>query len=179
MWIVVGAALALLSPRIAAQSQADSVLAKGITALHLFEYEQANELFRQARQLNPELALAYWGEAMTYHQTLWGHEDVEAGRQALARIGPTSTAGAATSRTPRDQGLLDAAAVLFGEGDRSARRQQYAEAMGRLHARDPEDPDVASLYALALLGTMSRSLIGTADAHEGHSQALAGSETQK
>ncbi len=51
--------------------------------------------------------------------------------------------------------------------------------MGRLHARDPEDPDVASLYALALLGTMSRSLIGTADAHEGHSQALAGSETQK
>src|SRR4029077_18268776 len=46
-------------------------------------------------------------------------------------------------------------------------------------AQNPEDPDVASLYALALLGTMSRSLIGTADAHEGHSQALAGSETQK
>ena len=116
---------------------------------------------------------------MTYHQTLWGHEDVEAGRQALARLGPTAAAGEAKSRTPRDQGLLDAAGVLFGEGDRSARRQQYAEAMGRLHARDPEDPDVASLYALALLGTMSRSLIGTADAHEGHSQALAGSDTQK
>ena len=103
----------------------------------MFEYEQANELFRQARQLNPELALAYWGEAMTYHQTLWGHEDVEAGRQALARLGPTAAAGEAGSRTPRDQGLLDAAAVLFGEGDGSARRQQYAEAMGRLYARDP------------------------------------------
>jgi hypothetical protein len=51
--------------------------------------------------------------------------------------------------------------------------------MGRLYARDPQDPDVASLYALALLGTMSRSLIGTADAHEGHSQGLAGSDTQK
>jgi tetratricopeptide (TPR) repeat protein len=179
MGMVLGATLALLNPRPAAQSQAESVLARGITALHLFEYEQANELFRQARQLNPELALAYWGEAMTYHQTLWGHEDVEAGRQALARLGPTVAAGEAKSRTPRDQGLLDAAAVLFGDGDRSVRRQEYAEAMGRLYARDPEEPDVASLYALSLLGTMSRSLIGTADAHEGHSQALAGSETQK
>jgi tetratricopeptide (TPR) repeat protein len=37
---------------------------------------------------------------------------------------------------------------------------------------------VASLYALALLGTMSRSLIGYVDTHEGHSQMLAGSETQ-
>jgi len=50
--------------------------------------------------------------------------------------------------------------------------------MGRLYARDPGDADVASLYALALLGTMSRGLIGTADAHEGHSAALAGSDTQ-
>jgi len=177
--MVIGAMLALLNPRPAAQSQAESLLARGITALHLFEYEQANDLFRQARQLNPALALAYWGEAMTYHQTLWGHEDVEAGRQALARLGPAAAPGEAGARTARDQGLLAAAAVLFGEGDRSARRQQYAEAMGRLHAQDPEDPDIASLYALALLGTMNRSLIGTADAHEGHSQALAGSDIQK
>jgi len=177
--MAVGATLALLTLRPAAQSQAESVLTKGITALHLFEYEQANELFRQARQLNPELALAYWGEALTYHQTLWGHEDVQAGRQALARFPRTTATGDARAGTPRDQGLLAAAEVLFGEGDRSARRLQYAEAMGRLHARDPEDPDIASLYALALLGTMSRSLIGTADAHEGHSEALAGSDTQK
>ncbi len=50
--------------------------------------------------------------------------------------------------------------------------------MAGLYARDPADPDVASLYALALLGTMSRSLIGYVDAHEGHSSSLAGSETQ-
>jgi hypothetical protein len=63
--MVIGATLALLNLRPAAQSQAESLLTRGITALHLFEYEQANELFRQARQLNPELALASWGEAMT------------------------------------------------------------------------------------------------------------------
>lgn len=50
--------------------------------------------------------------------------------------------------------------------------------MGRLYARLPDDADVASFYALALLGTMSRSLIGYVDAHEGHNQTLAGSEVQ-
>jgi tetratricopeptide (TPR) repeat protein len=73
-----------------------------------------------------------------------------------------------------------------------------------LHVREPDDPDVASLYALALLGTMSRSLIGYVDtstsnaenaeaaetgqtlrslralrsSHDGHSQTLAGSAIQ-
>ena len=107
--MVLGATLALLDPVDQPPSRRPNPCSpRGITALHLFEYEQANELFRQARQLNPELALAYWGEAMTYHQTLWGHEDVEAGRQALARLGPTAAAGEAKSRTARDQGLLDA-----------------------------------------------------------------------
>src|SRR5437867_555024 len=152
---------------------------RGLTALHSFEYEDANEAFQQARQIDADFALAYWGEAMTYHQTLWGHEDLEAGRQALARLGPTAAGRAAKARTPRDQGLLAAADLLFGEGDGATRRHLYAEAMGRLSAREPDDPDLASLYSLALLGTMTRSLIGTADAHEGHSQALAGSDTQK
>src|SRR4029078_8385057 len=103
--MVLGAMLALLNPRPAAQSQAESLLARGITALHLFEYEQSNDLFRQARQLNPALALAYWREAMTYHQTLWGHEDVEAGRQALARLGPAGGPGAARGGAGRERGL--------------------------------------------------------------------------
>ena len=61
----------------------------------------------------------------------------------------------------------------------TTRRRSVRGRDGRsCYAQEPDDPDVASLYALALLGTMSRSLIGYADAHEGHSQALAGSEIQ-
>ena len=74
--------------------------------------------------------------------------------------------------------LLAAVEALFDAGDAATRRRRYADAMGQLAAREPDDPDVASFYALALLGTMSRSLIGYVDSHEGHSQALAGSDTQ-
>jgi tetratricopeptide (TPR) repeat protein len=153
-------------------------LSRGVAALHAFEYEDANDAFAEARRLDPGLAMAYWGEAMTYHQTLWRNENVQSAREALARLGPTRTARIARTTDPKEQGYLAAVESLFGEGDAATRRRGYAEAMGRLHAIDPDDPDVAAFYALALLGTMSRSLIGTADAHEGHSQALAGSEIQ-
>src|SRR5262249_10878657 len=55
---------------------------------------------------------------------------------------------------------------------------KYADAMARLYERNADDPDLAALYALALLGTVSRSLIGYEDAREGHVHGLAGSPAQ-
>jgi hypothetical protein len=161
-----------------AQTGAEPAYLRGITALHQFEYEDANEAFLQARRINPSFVMAYWGEAMTYNQTLWRNEDVQAGRQALARLGITPAARRAKSTNPREQGFLGAVDVLFADGDTETRHRRYADEMARLYERFPDDADVASFYALALLGTMSRGLIGHLDAHEGHSQALAGSDTQ-
>ena len=148
-------------------------------ALHNFEYEEANEAFRQARTLDPGFALAYWGEAMTYYQVLWRNENVAAAQRALADLAPTASARAAKAGSARDKGLLAAAEILFGEGDPAARHTRYAEAMAGLSASYPDDPDIASLYALALMGTMSRSLIGSGGAHEVHQPGLAGSDVQR
>jgi tetratricopeptide (TPR) repeat protein len=167
-----------LDGRVAAQERGEP-LVRGLIALHYFEYEEANEAFREARVKDPASVMACWGEAMTYHQTLWRNENVGSARQALARLGPTPAARAAKARTPKELMLLTTAETLFGDGDAPTRQRRYADAMGQLYAREPDDPDVASLYALALLGTMSRSLIGYVDAHEGHSQTLAGSDTQR
>lgn len=157
-------------------AEARTAYESGLAALHSFEYEDANEAFVRARQTDPSLALAYWGEAMTYHQTLWGHEDVAAGRRALDSPA-AKRARAAASTSAADREWLAAADVLFGEGDGPTRRTRYADAMRRLFERHPDDPEAAAFYALSLLGTMSRSLIGT-DSHEGHSEGLAGSEVQ-
>lgn len=175
-------AAALLIFGIAASAGAQSPQAeflRGVVALHHFEYEEANEAFVRVQKAHPGFAMAYWGEAMTYHQTLWRNENLVAGRQALTRLGATPAARAAKTSIPKEQALLDAVGALFGEGDATTRRRAYADAMGALYAGHPDDPDVASFYALALLGTMSRSLIGYVDAHEGHSTSLAGSDTQQ
>jgi tetratricopeptide (TPR) repeat protein len=158
--------------------QAQAEFVRGVAALHNFEYEEANEAFLKAQQIEPGFAMAYWGEAMTYHQTLWRNEDVAAGRRILARLGPTPAARAARAPTERERAFLAAVDVLFGAGDGAERRTRYAQAMGEMHARMPDDPEVATFYALALLGTMARGLEGSMDAHEGHSATLAGSETQ-
>jgi tetratricopeptide (TPR) repeat protein len=151
---------------------------RGVAALHNFEYEEANEAFVKAQQIEPGFAMAYWGEAMTYHQTLWRNEDVAAGRRILARLGPTPAARAARAPSERERSFLAAVDVLFGTGDAAERRTRYAQALGEMYARLPDDAEVATFYALALLGTMARGLDGSADAHEGHSATLAGSETQ-
>jgi tetratricopeptide (TPR) repeat protein len=155
---------------------AETAVAAGLVALHNFEYEEANAAFVRARELAPALPLAYWGEALTWHQSLWGAEDVAAGRRALERLPPAAARAAAV--VPRTAGLLAAARVLFGEGTATERRQRYASAMATLAAAHPDDPDIAALHALALLGTTTRSLVGGPEAHEGHSPALAGSRVQ-
>jgi tetratricopeptide (TPR) repeat protein len=159
-----------------ASAQSQPSFLRGLTALHNFEYEDANEAFVQARTIDPALVMAYWGEAMTYNQTLWRRENVQAAREALAQLGPTAAVRAARVTDPKEKALLGAVEILFGPGDAAARHQQYVGAMARIHTEFPDDPDVTAFYALALLGTMSRSLIGDTDAHD---RALAGSDTQK
>jgi tetratricopeptide (TPR) repeat protein len=155
---------------------AAAVFGRGLTALHNFEYEQSLENFRKARSLDPSFALAYWGEALTYWQTLWRNENLAAGRQALADLAPTPAGRLAKARTSRDKALIAAADELFGDGDADTRHRRYLEAMKAAASNYPDDPDVVSLYALARLGTMSRSLIGFGDAHD---ERLAGSELQR
>ena len=167
--INVGIAIALSVSLLARRGEslaafdAQTIFLRGMTALHSFEYEEANEAFGQARRLDPGLVMAYWGEAMTYNQTLWRNENVQAAREALARLGPTPAARSAKTADPKEQGYLAAAEALFADGDAATRQRRHADAMGRLYTRYPDDPDIASLYALALLGTMSRSLIGYVD----------------
>jgi len=169
---------AALSAQLAAAPTAATEFRAGLVSLHNFEYEEANAAFLRAQQIDRDFAMAYWGEAMTYHQILWQNEDLAAGRRVLVRLAPTPEARAAKVATERDRGLLAAADALFGSGDVVARRAAYAQAMAGLYERLPADPDIAAFYALALLGTMARGLAGAADAHEGHSTALAGSVTQ-
>ena len=106
-----------LSPFVAAQDP-HAEFRRGVAALHNFEYEDANAAFQRTSRSNPGFAMAYWGEAMTYHQTLWRNEDVAAAR---ARPGPPrADAGRARGRRPRrrrNAALLAAVERLFGDGD--------------------------------------------------------------
>jgi len=126
---------------------------RGLALLHNFEYGDAALAFREAQKADPQFAMAYWGEAMTYNHAVWMEQDATAARAALQRLAPTPQARAALARTPREAGWLHAVETLYGEGTKAERDFRYSDEMAELHRRFPDDIDATAFYALSLLGT--------------------------
>lgn len=129
---------------------------RGVAWLHNFGYEDAIEAFRAAQKLDPQFVLAYWGEALSFSQPLWGHEDVAQGRAALAKLAATPAARAAKAKTPRERGYLAAVETLYGTGDKRTRDTAYLAAMTSLAAAHPADDEAQLFRALAMLATLPR-----------------------
>jgi tetratricopeptide (TPR) repeat protein len=136
---------------------------RGVLLLHSFEYDDAIAAFREAERIDPNFALAYWGEALSYNQPLWYHEEVGKARAALARLAPSPAARQARAPTAREKGYLDAVERLFGlrGGDlgvsdvsKAARDQAYCDRMAALSSANPADDEAAAFYALSLLATI-------------------------
>src|SRR5213592_1360848 len=67
---------------------------RGLALLHNFEYPAAAESFAAAQKIDPDFAMAYWGEAMTQTHPIWYQQDLEAARAILKRLGESPAARA-------------------------------------------------------------------------------------
>ncbi|MDX1576991.1 MAG: hypothetical protein R3266_00835 [Gemmatimonadota bacterium] len=124
----------------------------GVLLLHSFEYERAAEAFRRAQAIDPDFALAYWGEAMTHNHPVWNEKDAAAAREALSRLAPTAERRLAQAPTDREKGYLAAVDVLYGDGAKARLDTLYAIEMEKLADAHPDDLEAQTFYALALLG---------------------------
>jgi tetratricopeptide (TPR) repeat protein len=132
-------------------SAADS-FEKGMLLLHNFEYEDAAELFIAAQEKEPSLALAYWGEAMTYDHPVWGDLDIEKARAALRKFGASPEERIAKAKTTLEKDFIQSANILFGEGSKPDRQKKYSEFLGALHKKYPGNIEVSAFYCVSLLG---------------------------
>ncbi len=128
---------------------------EGVKDLHSFEFDEAAEAFHKAQQIDPNFALAYWGEAMSYNHPLWAQQDLPAAKKALERLAPTLEGRLAKAPTDKEKAYLEAVNQLFyAPGDKLARDNAYSDAMARMYDRWPDDHEVDIFYALSLLGTV-------------------------
>src|SRR5260370_26325550 len=128
---------------------------EGVKALHSCEFDEAAEAFHQAQQIDPNFALAYWGEAMSYNHPLWAQLDLPAARKALERLAPTLEGRVVKAHTDKEKAYLEAVNELFyAPGDKLARDNAYSDAMARRYERWPNDNEVSIFYALSLLGSV-------------------------
>lgn len=124
----------------------------GLAQLHNFEYASAAQDFRRAEAIDPDFAMAYWGEAMTFNHAVWNQQDRTAAVTVLNRLGLTAEARLLKAGTEREKDYLRSLDILYGEGAKQARDVAYADALERLHAKYPDDVDASAFYALAILG---------------------------
>ena len=142
-------------------AEAQQHFLRGVATLHSFGWKQARTAFQQAQAVDPDFAMAYWGEAMTYNHPLIAEFDLETPRVVLSKLGSTSEERIAAAPTDREKGFIAAVdALFFGEGDTMARRSAHMQVMRSLYERYPDDDEIAADYALSLLSSAGPANVG-------------------
>ena len=145
--------------------EAQSEFARGVALLHSFFYEEARRVFTSVSERDPKCAMAQWGIAMTWWHPIWTPptpEEMRAGKAAVEK------AMAMNAGTDRERGFITALNVYYNTADSSTtvpvgqschgpvgprdRVVAYEKAMGQLRDKYPDDFEVQTFYAFAVLG---------------------------
>ncbi|VAX28560.1 hypothetical protein MNBD_NITROSPINAE05-103 [hydrothermal vent metagenome] len=119
---------------------------RGVAALHSFWYEEALNAFRQSTKADPGFVMGYWGEAIAHNHPLWEQQDLQAGRETLAKIRDM------TKISKRERAYVGAVKKLYGQGDKPSRDESYSTAMEKITQGYPDDLEAKCFYSLSLLG---------------------------
>ncbi len=130
---------------------------KGIYFLHSLDYNAAEQEFIEAQEIDPEFAMAYWGEAMTYNYPLWFRQDRDDALFAFKQLDDDPKRRVRKAKTELEKDLIRAANILFGGLKKEKRDIAYANFMGALHKKYPNNHEIACFYALSLMGTSQKT----------------------
>lgn len=134
---------------------------RGLVWTYAFHHEEAVRCFEQAAAADPGCAMAYWGIAYALgpnYNKPWEFFDardlartVERTHAAVERAHEAAAAGASAA----ERALISALRFRYPQAspaeDCSVWNEPYAESMRTAYGVDPDDPDLAALYADALM----------------------------
>ncbi len=123
---------------------------QGLRLIYAFNHDEAARSFQHAAELDPKLAMAYWGVAEAVGPNYNDPASDARFVQAHAAIEKALTLGADASAS--DQAYIAALAKRFpadANADRRAAAEAYRDAMRELVKQYPDDLDAATLFAEA------------------------------
>jgi len=143
-----------------------SEFSRGAALLHSFFYEEARRIFTSVAERDPKCAMAQWGIAMTWWHPIWTPptpDEMSAGKAAIEK------AMALNSGSDRERGFITALNIYYNTADGSSagpvglschgpvgprdRVVAYEKAMRQLRDEYPDDFEVQTFYAFAVLST--------------------------
>ena len=124
---------------------------QGLNLAYAFNHAEARRAFREAARLDPNLAMAYWGQALVLGPNINALMEPNEEPQALELVQKAVSLKSRASE--RERAYIDALAQRYSgnPADRTARDQAYANAMRAVHRRYPQDLDGAMLYVESVM----------------------------
>jgi tetratricopeptide (TPR) repeat protein len=125
---------------------------QGLVLTYGFDHSDAEVSFLEAANHDPDLAMAYWGVAFVLGPNInAAMEDINVPK-AFEMIQKAMTL--ADKASEKEQALIRALAKRYAPKplkNRSSLDQAFADAMGDVYLKYQDDPDIAVIYAEALM----------------------------
>jgi tetratricopeptide (TPR) repeat protein len=131
-------------------AQAQAFFDQGLRLIYAFNHDEAERSFRRAGELDPKLAMAYWGVAEAVGPNYNDPASDERFMQAHVAIEKALELRADASAS--DRAYIAALAKRFpveAGADRHAAAEAYRDAMREVVKQFPDDLDAATLFAEA------------------------------
>jgi tetratricopeptide (TPR) repeat protein len=133
-------------------AQAQGFFNQGLAYIYAFNHQESIKAFQRAAELDPNLAMAYWGAALALGSNYNLTADAAQLREAYANLQKAVTL--APKASARDRAYVDALSHRYSvdpETDRQKLAMAYKTAMGELVKKYPDDLDAATLYAESMM----------------------------
>jgi len=125
---------------------------RGLTYLFAFNHDIAYKEFQKAAQLDPNLAMAYWGMALALGQNI--NQDVTPENEIKCYNYAQQALKLSSGASPSEQAYINAVVTRYSNdpsADLIALRFKYREAMKKVAQEYDKDLDAACLYAESIL----------------------------
>ena len=131
--------------------EAQLFMNQGLNLSYAFNHAEAARAFKEAARLDPNLAMAYWGQALVLGPNI--NAAMDPANEPIALDLVKKAVALRSKASPREQAYIDALVQRYSgkAEDRAARDKAYAEAMRKVHMRFPDDLDAAALYAESMM----------------------------
>ena len=134
-------------------AEAQRYFDQGLAWMYAFNHDEAIRCFARAAEVDPDCAMAWWGIALcegpNYNDPVMTPE-----RTAGAWTALQEARARTASASPLERDLIEALSARYAKvepADRAHLEQAYADAMAAVWARHPDDSDVGTLYAEAMM----------------------------
>ena len=133
-------------------AEAQQFFDQGLRLVYAFNHEEAARSFSHAADLDPQLAMAWWGVALAVGPNY--NLPVDPEREAVAVQAVNKAKSLCANATPIEKDYITAVAARFSSDPKPDYHQlnaNYSKAMAELTRKYPDDLDAATLYADSLM----------------------------